>query len=66
MTDTIAYVDIAAFAELAGLKPATIHTFRHRGILPEPAFMAGRSPVWTRAQVDAWLESRRRPGWPTK
>ena len=58
------HLDVAAFAAAAGLKPATIHSFRHRGILPEPAFYAGQSPVWTRKQVDKWLKTRRKRGHP--
>lgn len=61
---TADYIDIPGFAELAGVKVETLRTFRHRGILPEPAFFAGQSPVWARADVDEWLKTRRRPGKP--
>jgi len=62
-------VDIAEFAELAGVQPRTIHSYRHPANrreggtttlynVPEPVAHIGQTPVWTRKQVDAWIKSR--------
>lgn len=51
-------LDTAGVAELAGLPPATIRTYLHRGAIPEPDFRAGRSPVWRRKTIEKWLATR--------
>lgn len=46
------------FAEALGVRPDTIHAYRSRGYLPDPIGTVGTTPVWSRAQLDAWLEAR--------
>lgn len=69
-----ALVDTEMFADLAGVQPNTIHAYRKvRRVrptngesgkprteynVPEPVAYVGGVPVWTRAQVYAWLDSR--------
>lgn len=40
------YWTIADVAAYWGVKPATIHTYRTRGWLPEPDDRIGNAPVW--------------------
>lgn len=61
MTDLL---DLADFAKLAGVKRQTMHTYRHRGLLPEPERLFGRNPVWRREVCEAWIAQRRKPGNP--
>lgn len=51
-------LDSAGFADVLGVKLGTLHTFRSRGILPEPDAMIGKSPAWHRSTVDAWKATR--------
>ena len=46
------------FAAAIGAKPDTIHAYKSRGYLPEPVGMVGSTPVWTAAQVSAWVKNR--------
>lgn len=45
-------------AELAGVKPMSIHQYRQRGAIPEPDQYVGRTPVWKRRTIDKWLAER--------
>jgi predicted DNA-binding transcriptional regulator AlpA len=58
------YVDMRQIAELAGVKVQTIRKYRCRGLLPEPDAVFGRTPIWLRTTVEAWLLTRRGPGRP--
>jgi predicted DNA-binding transcriptional regulator AlpA len=51
-------VTLAQWAELAGLKRQTMDAHRLRGRLPAPFGYVGKSPVWLRPDVDAWLANR--------
>lgn len=51
-------LDSSAVAELIGVKPATIRTYRHRGDMPPPDRTIGRTPVWLRDTIDRWLAER--------
>jgi len=44
-------------AELAGVRTATVHMWRKRRALPEPAEIAnpGQHPMWFRRDIIAWL-----------
>lgn len=53
-------VSLGDFAERSGVKYDTVTAYRTRGMLPPPAAMLGRVPVWTRRQLNDWL--RNRPG----
>ena len=48
---------VAQVAEYLGLSIRTVETYRADGRLPEPT-MVGRTPTWTRAQIDAWQAAR--------
>jgi hypothetical protein len=56
-------VGLADFAEKSGVLYDTVTAYRTRGMLPPPAAMLGRVPVWTRRQLNEWL--RTRPSAPT-
>lgn len=51
-------VGLGDFAERSGVRYDTITAYRTRGLLPEPAAMLGRVPVWTRRQLNLWLANR--------
>lgn len=48
---------VAQVAEYLGLSVRTVQDYRLDGRLPEP-LMVGRTPTWTRSQVDEWQASR--------
>ncbi|PSK96041.1 AlpA family transcriptional regulator [Murinocardiopsis flavida] len=50
-------------AERLGVKPETVRQYKLRGDLPEPDGLAGRSPLWRAAAIEAWIASRRGHGW---
>lgn len=52
------YLDPAGVAELLGVSVATVHSYKHRGLLPEPDHRFGQSPAWRRETIAAWKESR--------
>lgn len=52
------YLDSAAFAAELGVKPATLHTYKHRGILPEPDAHFGQTPAWLPTTVTAFKANR--------
>lgn len=54
MTDILT---VAQVAEYLGLSVRTVQDYRLDGRLPEP-LMVGRTPTWTRSQVDEWQASR--------
>ena len=55
----------AQLAELAGVSKATLDTYRHRGLLPEPQVVVGRTPLWARPIAARWLAERPGQGWRT-
>jgi len=48
---------VAQVAEYLGLSVRTVETYRADGRMPT-ATMVGRTPTWTRAQIDQWMTSR--------
>ena len=48
---------VAQVAEHLGLSVRTVEAYRRDGRLPE-ATMIGRTPTWTRAQIDQWMTYR--------
>ena len=48
---------VAQVAEHLGLSVRTVETYRADGRMPEPT-MVGRTPTWTRAQIDQWQANR--------
>lgn len=54
-----ALLDAAAAASRAGIKTATVYSYRTRGAFPAPdEVLYGRTPVWRPETIDAWLASR--------
>jgi predicted DNA-binding transcriptional regulator AlpA len=51
-------LDTDAVARLCCVRPQTIATYLARGQMPEPVARLGNSPLWSRAIVEYWLESR--------
>ncbi len=58
MADLDDLLDTSDVAELVGVKVPTIRTYLHRGDMPKPDRVIGRSPVWRRETIDAWLAER--------
>ena len=48
---------VAQVAKHLGLSVRTVEAYRRDGRLPE-ATMVGRTPTWTRAQIDQWMTNR--------
>ena len=48
---------VAQVAEYLGLSIRTVETYRADGRMPEPT-MVGRTPTWTREQIDQWQATR--------
>ncbi|WP_110052300.1 AlpA family transcriptional regulator [Nocardiopsis sp. L17-MgMaSL7] len=57
------YLSSKDVAERLGVKVATVHEYRARGTLPPPDEIVGRSPLWKKATIDAWEESRPGQDW---
>ena len=50
-------LSLGQVAKHLGLSVRTVEAYRRDGRLPE-ATMVGRTPTWTRAQIDAWQANR--------
>jgi predicted DNA-binding transcriptional regulator AlpA len=50
-------VGMAEIAELLGVELETVHTWRHRGVLPEPFTLVSDRPAWRLEVVLGWAES---------
>ena len=48
---------VAQVAEYLGLSIRTVEAYRADGRMPEPT-MVGRTPTWTREQIDQWQANR--------
>lgn len=48
---------VAQVAKHLGLSIRTVETYRADGRMPEPT-MVGRTPTWTREQIDQWQATR--------
>ncbi len=51
-------LDVRALATRLGVATETIARYRHRGTLPPPDQMLGRSPGWREETIDAWIPTR--------
>lgn len=60
-----AMLTVSDIAELLEVARDTIAAYRHRGYLPEPQAVIGRTPVWSRPIVRQWMECRPGNGWRT-
>lgn len=47
-------VGAAEIAERLGVKPQTVHTWRQRGLLPEPRWTVSGQPAWEWAEIEQW------------
>lgn len=45
-------------ARLAGITPASVRRYNHRGSMPKPDAHLGRTPVWTVQTITEWLDRR--------
>ena len=55
-------VDVNATANLAGIRPATVHQHLAKGTMPAPELRIGNAYAWRRQTIEDWLQTRRRPG----
>lgn len=52
-------LDSEAVAEMIGtVSAATVRSYSIRGIMPKPVRHIGRTPLWDRSDVLAWLATR--------
>lgn len=59
--------DVVAVAAALGISPASVRTYRCKGLLPPPDEILGRSPGWRPATIEAWAATRSgRTGRPRK
>ena len=49
-------LDTEAVAVMFGVKRTTVHQWRRRGVLPEPAGFVSGSPYWNRPNLAAWAQ----------
>jgi|LSQX01.2.fsa_nt_gb hypothetical protein len=55
--------DLIGFKETAamlGWDPRMVSVYRSRGVFPEPIAEIAAGPIWTRQQIEAYKESRRK------
>lgn len=55
-------VDVNMTANMAGIRPATVHQHLAKGTIPAPEIRIGNAYAWRRQTIEEWLENRRRPG----
>ncbi|GAB3214295.1 helix-turn-helix transcriptional regulator [Marinactinospora thermotolerans] len=61
MTDDL--MSTQDIADRLGVKVSTVRQYKLRGDLPAPLRTIGRSPVWRRETIEAWIASRPGQGW---
>ena len=61
----LALLTVGDLADAAGVSKPTIDSYRHRGYLPPPQVVRGRTPLWSRPVVTHWLAQRPGAGWRT-
>jgi hypothetical protein len=47
-------VGAAEVATRLRVKPQTVHTWRHRKLMPEPRWTVSGQPAWDWAEIEAW------------
>lgn len=55
---------VSEIADLFGVKPHTVSTWRERGRLPEPWAQKPSGPLWLRSQIETVRLERGLPAWP--
>ena len=53
----------ADVAALLSVEPATVASYRARGLFPGPDGTLGRTPWWTQETIEAWRAARPGQGW---
>lgn len=43
-------------AALLGVKVATVHMWRSRGVMPEPDYVLSRVPIWRESVIRKWAK----------
>jgi len=49
-------VGAAEVAARLGVKPRTVHTWRHRNLMPAPRWTVSGQPAWEWAEVETWAK----------
>lgn len=57
MSETPRYLSMQEMAEITGLTPESIRTYKSRGKLPAPDVLIGKTPGWTMDSVEAFAAS---------
>lgn len=60
MTTQLTTAEVAAMLRV---EPETIHSYRSRGLFPEPDGTLGRTPWWRQETIEAWQAGRPGQGW---
>lgn len=47
-------VGAAEIAARLRVKPQTVHTWRHRELMPEPRWLVSGQPAWNWSEIEAW------------
>lgn len=47
-------VGAAEIASRLGVKPQTVHTWRHRKLMPPPRWTVSGQPAWNWSEIEAW------------
>jgi hypothetical protein len=47
-------VGAAEIAERLGVRPQTVHTWRQRGLMPEPRWRVSGQPAWEWSDIETW------------
>lgn len=47
-------VGAAEIAERLDVKPQTVHTWRHRGLMPDPRWTVSGQPAWEWREIEEW------------
>ena len=46
----------AEIAARLGVRPQTVHTWRHRRLMPAPRWTVSGQPAWEWATIEAWAQ----------
>jgi hypothetical protein len=47
-------VGAAEIAARLGVRPQTVHTWRHRKLMPHPRWTVSGQPAWDWSEIEAW------------
>jgi predicted DNA-binding transcriptional regulator AlpA len=51
--------NLTEFAQLVGVKPATLRKYKHEGLLPRGIPVGGGREAWTKKAIREWNERRK-------